>query len=154
MSALLCLRGKHLTMIFSAWWIASSEFVKSNIKRFKRNFVIGKFRSKCGHGMWTILDGSGNQRDGSQTAPINSCIKVVVRSPTPFGLGRNGCWPSRGSQLPRALPFIFSLCCPPERPQKGSTQLLQNRSHVFSFSLLLSFSCPSSSPHSSSVDER
>ena len=37
---------------------------------------------------------------------------MVVRSPTPFGLGRNGCWSSRGSQLPRALPFIFSLCCP------------------------------------------
>ena len=37
---------------------------------------------------------------------------MVVRSPTPFGLGRNGCWPSRGSQLPQALPFIFSLCCP------------------------------------------
>ena len=36
---------------------------------------------------------------------------MVVRSPTPFGLGRNGCWPSRGSQLPRAPPFIFSLCC-------------------------------------------
>ena len=32
--------------------------------------------------------------------------------PDPFGLGRNGCWPSRGSQLPRALPFIFLLCCP------------------------------------------
>ena len=36
----------------------------------------------------------------------------MVRSPTPFGLGRNGCWPSRGSQLPRALSYIFSLCCP------------------------------------------
>ena len=36
----------------------------------------------------------------------------MVRYPTPFGLGRNGCWPSRGSQLPRALPYIFSLCCP------------------------------------------
>ena len=36
----------------------------------------------------------------------------MVRFPAPFGLGRNGCWPSRGSQLPRALPFIFSLCCP------------------------------------------
>ena len=36
----------------------------------------------------------------------------MVRSPTPFGLGRNGCWPSRGSQLPWALPYIFSLCCP------------------------------------------
>ena len=29
---------------------------------------------------------------------------MVVRPPTPFELGRNGCWPSRGSQLPRALP--------------------------------------------------
>ena len=37
---------------------------------------------------------------------------MVVRSPAPFGLGRNGCWPSRGFQLPRALTFIFSLCCP------------------------------------------
>ena len=46
------------------------------------------------------------------SAPINSRLNVVVPSPAPFGLGRNGCWPSRGSQLPRALPFIFSLCCP------------------------------------------
>ena len=37
---------------------------------------------------------------------------MVVRSPTPFELGQNGCWSSRGSQLPRVLPFIFSLCCP------------------------------------------
>ena len=36
---------------------------------------------------------------------------MVVRSPTPFGLGQNGCWPSRGSQVPRALPYIFSPCC-------------------------------------------
>ena len=32
--------------------------------------------------------------------------------PTAFGLGRNGCWPSRGFQLSWALPFIFLLCCP------------------------------------------
>ena len=50
--------------------------------------------------------------DNWRSAPINSRLNVVVRSPTPFGLGRNGCWPSRGSQLPRALPYIFSLCCP------------------------------------------
>ena len=40
------------------------------------------------------------------SAPINSRLNVVVRFPTPFGLGRNGCWPSRGSQLPRELSFI------------------------------------------------
>ena len=43
------------------------------------------------------------------TAPGNSRLNVVVRSPNPFGLGRNGCWTSRGSQLPRALSFTFSL---------------------------------------------
>ena len=36
-------------------------------------------------------------------APINSHLNVVVRSTTPFGLSQNCCWPSRGSQLPRAL---------------------------------------------------
>ena len=46
------------------------------------------------------------------SALINSRLNVVVRSPAPFGLGQNGYWPSRGSQLPVALPFIFSLCCP------------------------------------------
>ena len=57
-------------------------------------------------------------------APINSRLNVVVRSPAPFGLGRNGCWSSRGSQLPRALPIHFFAMLPPERPQKGSTQHL------------------------------
>ena len=48
-----------------------------------------------------------------EISPINSRLNVVVRSSTPFGLGRNGCWPSRGSQLPRALPlqrFAFTNC--------------------------------------------
>ena len=39
----------------------------------------------------------------SGPAPINSRLSVVMRSPTPFGLSRNGCWPSRGFHLPRAL---------------------------------------------------
>ena len=46
----------------------------------------------------------------ANSAPINSRLKVVLRHPTPFGLGRNGCWTSRGSQLPQALSFVFSLC--------------------------------------------
>ena len=71
-------------------------------------------------------------------APINSRLNVVVRSPAPFGLDRNGCWPSRGSQLPRALPFIFSLCC--------SLNDRRRAAHSFFkigrlFSLFL-FSCP------------
>ena len=49
---------------------------------------------------------------GPSSTPINSGLNVVVRSLAPFGLGQNGCWPSRGSQLLRALPFIFSPCCP------------------------------------------
>ena len=35
--------------------------------------------------------GVGLKRNGELTAPINSRLNVVVRSPTPFGLGRNGC---------------------------------------------------------------
>ena len=64
------------------------------------------------------------ENDDENPAPINSRLNVVVRSPAPFGLGRNGCWPSRGSQLPRALPIHFLAMLPPERPQKGSTQHL------------------------------
>ena len=47
---------------------------------------------------------------------------------------------------PGTLLHFFEML-PPERPQKGSKQLLQIRSPVISFSLLLPFSCPSSSPH-------
>ena len=84
--------------------------------------------------------------------PANSRLNVVVRSLTPFGLVRNGCWPSRGSQMPRALPSNhFFAVLPPERPQKSSTQLFKNRSLVFP--LLLPLSCPSSS-RSFTADER
>ena len=38
-------------------------------------------------------------------------------------------------------PLHFIAMQPPERPQKGSTQLLQNRSPVFTFSFLLPLSC-------------
>ena len=52
-------------------------------------------------------------------------------------------------------PLHFFAMLPPERPQKGSTQILQNRLPVFTFSLPLPFSFPSSSPYfSPSLDER
>ena len=90
------------------------------------------------------------RKNKMQTAQINSRLNVVVQSPTPFGLGRNGCWPSQGSQLPRALPFIFSQCCPlNDRSRAAHSFFKIDRL----FSLFL-FSCPSSSPHSSSPDER
>ena len=63
---------------------------------------------------------------------------MVVRSPTPFGLGRNGCWPSRGSQLPRALPFIFSLCCP-LNDRRRAAHSIYKIGRLFSLFL---FSCP------------
>ena len=60
----------------------------------------------------------------------------------------------RGSQLPRALPFIFSLCCPLNGRRKATHSFL-NIVRLFSLSFLLPFFCPSSSPHfSSSPDER
>ena len=63
----------------------------------------------------------------------------MVRSPSPFWLGRNGCWPSRGSQLPRALSFIFSLCCPQNVRRRAAHSFLKIDC-LFSFSL---FFCPS-----------
>ena len=60
-----------------------------------------------------------------------------MRSPTLFGLGRNGCWPSRGSQLPRVLPFIFSLCCPLNNRRRAAHSFFKI-GHLFSLFL---FSC-------------
>ena len=63
----------------------------------------------------------------------------MVRSPTPFGLGRNGCWISRGSQLPPAHSFIFSLCCP-LNDRRRAAHIFLKIGRLFSLSL---FSCPS-----------
>ena len=77
------------------------------------------------------------------TAAINSRLNVVVRSPTPFGLGRNDCWPSHGSQLPRALPShkpFFSPYCPlNDRRRAAPSHFEVNRSPFFSHLLPLSF---------------
>ena len=75
------------------------------------------------------------------SAPINSRFNVVVRSPAPIGLGRNGCWPSRGSQLPRALPFIFSLCCPLNDHRRAAHSIFKI-GRLFSL-FPFHFSCPS-----------
>ena len=74
-----------------------------------------------------------------KSAPINSRLNVVVRSPIPFGLGRNGCWPFQGSQSPRALPFIFSLCCPLNNRRRAAHSFFKI-GRLFSLFL---FSCPS-----------
>ena len=75
------------------------------------------------------------------TAPINSCLNVVVRCLTPFGLSRNGCWPSRGSQLPWTLPFIFLLCCP-LNDRRRATHSFFKIGHLFSLFSGLSLARP------------
>ena len=77
--------------------------------------------------------------EDERPAPINSRLNVVVRFPAPFGLGRNGCWTSRGSQLPQALPFISLLCCSPNDHIRAAHSFLKI-GRLFSLSL---FSCPS-----------
>ena len=62
----------------------------------------------------------------------------MVRSPIPFRLGRNGCWPSRGSQLPRALPYIFLLCCPLNNRRRAAHSIYKI-GRLFS---LFPLSCP------------
>ena len=73
------------------------------------------------------------------SAPINSRLNVVVRSPTSFGLGRNGGWPSRRFQLLLALPFTFLLCCPLIDRRRAAHSFFKIGC-LFSFFL---FSCPS-----------
>ena len=88
----------------------------------------------------TLLDTRRSHRQEIPlSAPINSRLNVVLRSPTSFGLGRNSCWPSRGSQLPRAHPFIFSLCCPLNDRRRAAHSFFKI-DRLFS---LFFFSCPS-----------
>ena len=76
---------------------------------------------------------------GLNSAPINSRLNVVVRSPTPFGLDRNGCSLFRGAQVPHALPYIFLLCCPLNDRSRAAHSFFKIGCL---FSLFL-FSCPS-----------
>ena len=62
----------------------------------------------------------------------------MVQSPTLFGLNQNGCWSSRGSQLPWALPFIFLLCCPLNDRRRAAHSIYK----IGSLFLLFLFSCP------------
>ena len=108
----------------------SADLTTSNfINVFQRFLCFTGFRTK-------FLCTDGTNFVGA--TPINSRLNVVVRSPTPFGLGRNGCWPSRGPQLPRALPFIFSLCCPlNDRIRAAHSFFKIGRLSYFFFSLAL-----------------
>ena len=73
------------------------------------------------------------------SAPINSHFNVVVWSPTPFGLGRNGCWSFQGFQLPRTLPFIVSPCCSLNDCRRAAHSFFK----IGRLSSLFLFSCPS-----------
>ena len=65
-------------------------------------------------------------REAKGPAPINSRLYVVVRPPTPFGLGRNGCLTSRESQLPRHSPLFFHYAPPWTTPVGQHTACLKS----------------------------
>ena len=71
------------------------------------------------------------------TVPINNPLNVVMWSPTPFGLGRDCFWLSQGSQLPRALLFIFSLCCSQNNHSRAAHSFFKI-GHLFSHFFCLS----------------
>ena len=81
------------------------------------------------------------------SAPINSYLNVVVRSldPDPVWVGSKWLLDFPRVLVTSGTILHFFTILPPERLQKGSTQLLQNRSPVFTFSLLPPFPFPSSS---------
>ena len=84
------------------------------------------------------------------SAPINSRLNLVVRSPTPLWVGSKCLLAFQRVPVTPGTSLHFFAMLLPERPQKSSIQLLPNRLPVFTFSFLLPFSCPSLSPHSSS----
>ena len=83
----------------------------------------------------TVKDGrfqrgeGGQARRASLEGRINSRLNVVVLSPTPFGVDRNGCWPSQGSQLPRALPWSFCRSEFQRQNQNGETSKNYKKLH-------------------------
>ena len=96
---------------------------------FFTKLSFGLLHSYASPGWCPILNVINNMKlerlhRAANPAQINIRLNIMVWSPTPFGLGRNGCWTYRGSQLSRALPLNhFFAVLPPERPQKGNTQL-------------------------------
>ena len=73
--------------------------------------------------------------------------------PDPVWVGSKWLLPSRGSQVPQALPFIFLLCCPLNDRSRAAHSFFKI-SRLFSLSFFLPYSCSSSSLHSSPLDER
>ena len=71
-------------------------------------------------------------------ASINSRLNVMVWSPTLLWVGSKWLLACRGSQLPRALPFIFSLCCPLNDRRRAAHSFFKI-GRLFSLFL---FSCP------------
>ena len=76
----------------------------------------------------------------------SECVCTNQQLPQPGGVVPDPAW--IGSKWLLAFPRVpgtlgtplhFFAMLPPERPQKGSSQLLQNQSLVFSFSFLLPF---------------
>ena len=68
------------------------------------------------------------QYEYSSPAPINTLLNVVGGVPDFFGLDRNGCWPSRESQLPRALfshKTFFSPCHPLNDRRRAARSLFE-----------------------------
>ena len=118
-----------------SWWSIWKSLSRSSIATSR----IKIWHFSCGSEIrfWKI----DLHHDEFHPAPINSRLNVVVRSPALFGLGRNGCWPSRGFQLPRAFPFIFSLCCPLNDRRRAAHSFFKI-GRLFSL-FLFHFSCPS-----------
>ena len=119
---------------------AGEKLIKPNAVKMKQ-ILMGRNETKRIDSVPLSVD--------TATAPIKRRFDVVVRPPTSFGLSQNGCRTFRGSQLPPALPFILSLCCPLNDCRRAAHSFLKI-GRLFSY--LLPFSCPTSSP--SSLDEQ
>ena len=79
---------------------SGSDFKKLRDKKNKNKLQFDLFRltdKRQKHGLIASYNISKLIAKMLQTAPKNSRLNVVVRLQPCFGLGRNGCWSSRGS---------------------------------------------------------
>ena len=118
-----------------------------------RNWVHGKYAkinratarlamhlvcSKCKEIMEGTVDSIEKLCNDVETAPINFCLNVLVRSPTPLGWVEMAVGLPEGSSYPRHSPSFFSLCCPLNNRRRAAHSIYKI-GRLFSLFLL---SCP------------
>ena len=116
--------AQKMLVLFGSSYICEQTFSQMNFNKSKHRSQLTDAHFKSVQTIATITP-QPPQRGGAVPNPIWVGSKWLLAFP-------------RVPATPGTSLHFFAML-PPERPQKGSTQLLQNRSPVFTFSFLLPF---------------